>query len=649
MNFKTVLSIDLETYSSVDLQDSGVYAYAESEDFQILLLAYAWDNYPVQVIDMSESKQLPKELESALLSDFFLKTAFNANFERVCLAKYLGRTLPPEQWSCTSVMARELGLPGDLKGCGNALHFDEDKQKLKTGSALINFFCKPCTPTKSNGYRTRNLPYHNEEKWEDFKVYNIRDVETEREIRKILERFPTKDSEQALWVIDQKINDRGVQVDLDLAEKASFFDKSMKQKLKEEAFYLTGLSNPNSTPQVKTWIEEQTGIAVKSLNKADIPELREQIQDENVLRLLDVRAGLSKTSLEKYDAMLRVACSDGRVRGVTQFYGASRTGRWAGRLIQMQNLPQNKMSEDALDSARAILKQGNYRGLEMVFDDVPDTLSQLIRTAFIPKEGHRFIVADFSAIEARVLAWIASEQWRLEVFATHGKIYEASAEQMFHLPKGSVKKGDPMRQKGKVSELALGYGGSVGALISMGALKMGLEEAELKPLVDSWRRANPKITQFWWDTGNEAKNAVEEKVITSLPYGIKFYMAGPFLKCRLPSGRDLSYAYPQIQRNELTYMHAEKKQWVRTGTYGPKLVENIIQAIARDCLAETMIKLDSLGIPVVFHVHDEVICELPEGVGTVKEICDIMSQPISWAPNLLLNAEGYECTYYKKD
>lgn len=553
MEEKRILSIDLETFSSVDLRKNVVYKYAESEDFEILLFAYAWGDDPVNIIDFTEGNLLPTEVQQALFDPRVLKTAFNANFERVCLAKYFGQTLPPEQWSCTAVMARELGFPGSLEGAGKALGLEEEKQKMNSGRSLIQFFCKPCTPTKTNGHRSRNFPVHAKEKWELFKEYNGRDVESEREIRRILRQFYIKESEETLWAIDQRINDRGVQVDLQLAQKASDFDKMVERKLKEEALFLTGLSNPNSDAQLKQWIEEQTGVHVKSLNKSEIPELREKITNLKVLKMLDLRGGLSKTSLGKYDTMLRVTNADGRGRGVTEFYGASRTGRWAGRQIQLQNLPQNKMSMQSLDNARNLLRKGEYQGLEMLFRDVSDTLSQLIRTAFIPKEGHRFIVADFSAIEARILAWIASEKWRQEVFSTHGKIYEASVEQMFHLPKGSIKKGDPMRQKGKVAELALGYGGSSGALMSMGALKMGMEESELAPLVKSWRKANPNITAFWWDTGNAAKLTVSEKGITSLPYGVKFYMTGPLLKCRLPSGRDLSYVQPQIQKDELTY------------------------------------------------------------------------------------------------
>ena len=645
------LAIDIETYSSVSLQKCGVYAYAQSPDFEILLFGYAWDDGPVEVIDLARGQKLPQELQDALYDPEILKTAFNASFERTCLSAFMGQITPPEQWSCTAVMARELGLPGSLEAVGEVIGLPEDKQKSKTGRALIRYFSIPCKPTKTNGQRTRNLPAHDPDRWALYVEYNRQDVEAERAIRKKLSRFPIYEREQPLWVHDQHINDRGVGVDLALAEKAVEIDGVIKSRLLEKAKALTGLENPKSTSQLKGWIEDTAGIEVESLNKKSIAGVRADASCAEVDQMLDIRAGLAKTSTEKYSAMLRTACPDGRIRGLTQFYGAARTGRWAGRLVQMQNLPQNKMPDRDLDTARQLVAAGDLETLELFFDDISGTLSQLIRTAFIPRKGSRFIVADFSAIEARVIAWLASEEWRMEVFNTHGKIYEASAEQMFHLPKGSVKKGDPMRQKGKIAELALGYGGSVGALKSMGALEMGLEEAELKPLVNSWRAANPAITKFWWDTDAAARKTIQTKVPTKLPFGMGFHKQGPLLKLRLPNGRELSYVKPRIDDDSITYEGTIQSSggWGRIESYGPKLVENIVQATARDCLAVAIDRLERAGFPVVFHVHDEVICEVPNGVSSAKEISEIMSVPIEWAPGLPLKADAYECEYYRKD
>jgi len=644
------LAIDIETYSSVDLTKCGVYAYAESPDFEILLFGYAYDNEPVTVIDMTKN-ELPVHIIDALQNPSILKTAFNASFERTCLSSYLNMPMPPEQWDCTAVMARELGLPGSLAAVGEVIGLPEDKQKLKTGKALIRYFSVPCKATKANGGRTRNLPEHDTEKWNQYIEYNAQDVESERAIRKRLERFLIAPSERALWLHDQRINDRGVGVDLNFAEKAVAFDNIVKDRLFAKAQELTGLENPKSTAQLKGWIENESGVTVDSLVKAKIPDVRKAVNNENVDKMLDIRGQLSKTSTEKYNAMLRTACRDGRIRGLTQFYGASRTGRWAGRLVQMQNLPQNKMPDKDLDIARQLVAENDMKTLEILFDDISGTLSQLIRTAFVPKKGYKFIVSDFSAIEARVIAWIANEEWRMDVFNTHGKIYEASAEQMFHLPPGSVKKGDPMRQKGKIAELALGYGGSVGALKSMGALAMGLEEAELKPLVDSWRRANPAITKFWWDTDTAARRTITTKAPVSLPHGMKFFKEGPLLRLRLPNRRCLSYVKPAILDDNITYEGTIQSSggWGRIESYGPKLVENIVQATARDCLAEAIDRLENNGFPVVFHVHDEVICEVPVNKGSAEEVSEIMSEPISWAPDLPLRAAGYECDYYKKD
>lgn len=645
------LAIDIETFSSISLQKSGVYAYAESPDFEILLFGYAWDDGPVKVIDLASGEDIPSELLDALYDPEILKTAFNASFERTCLSAFMGSVTPAEQWSCTAVMARELGLPGSLEAVGTVLGLPEDKQKQKTGKALIRYFSIPCKATKTNGQRERNLPEHDPDRWALYIDYNRQDVEAERAIRKKLTRFPVIETEQPLWVLDQHINDRGVGVDIPFAQQAINLDSIVKDRLLEQAKALTGLENPKSTAQLKDWIEETAGVEVESLRKDKIGALREDADHDAVNEMLDIRAGLAKTSTEKYNAMIRTACKDSRIRGLTQFYGASRTGRWAGRLVQMQNLPQNKMPDRDLDTARQLVAAGDLITLEMLFDDVSSALSQLIRTAFVPRKGHRFIVADFSAIEARVIAWLAGEQWRLDVFNTHGKIYEASAEQMFHLPSGSVKKGDPMRQKGKIAELALGYGGSVGALKSMGALNMGLTEPELKPLVNSWRSANKAITRFWWDADDAARKTILTQAPATLPFGIRFRKQGPLLRLRLPNGRELSYVKPAVLDDQITYEGTMQASgaWGRIESYGPKLVENIVQAVARDCLAVAIKRLEERGFPVVFHVHDEVICEVPDGESSAKEIGAIMSEPIEWAQGLPLKADAYECDYYRKD
>ncbi len=644
------LAIDIETYSSVSLLKAGVYAYAQSPDFDILLFGYAFDDDPVDVIDLT-CEEFPQELKDAIYDPEILKTAFNASFERTCLSKYLGKVTQPEQWSCTAVLARELGLPNSLEQVGKVLGLPEDKQKLKTGKALIRYFSVPCKATKANGQRTRNLPQHDPERWALYIEYNGQDVEAERAIRKKLKAFPVDPSEQALWCHDQHINDRGVRVDEAMAEQAVKIDQIIKGRLLQDAKDLTGLDNPKSTAQLKSWIEDTAGIEVESLNKKSIGDVRAKADNDDVEAMLDIRAGLSKTSTEKYKAMLRTVCPDGRIRGLTQFYGASRTGRWAGRLVQMQNLPQNKLPDKDLDIARQLVCAGDLEALEVCFDDISGTLSQLIRTAFIPNPGCRFIVSDFSAIEARVLAWLAGESWRMDVFNTHGKIYEASAEQMFHLPPGSVKKGDPMRQKGKIAELALGYGGSVGAMKAMGALDMGLEESELKPIVNSWRAANKAITKFWWDVDAAARKTIQTREPTKLPHNMVFYKKGPLLKLRLPNGRELSYVKPAIVDDNITYEGTLQSSgaWGRIESYGPKLVENIVQATARDCLAVSIDRLEKAGLPVVFHVHDEVICEVPIDKCSAEELSAIMSETIDWAADLPLKAAAYECEYYRKD
>lgn len=644
------LSIDIETYSETELLTSGVYAYSEDPSFEIMLFGYSCNGSSVTVIDMTRD-EVPNFIINALTDPQVLKTAFNANFERTCLSAYFGIDLPADQWQDTMILAAELGLPRSLADVGKILGLPEDKQKMKEGKDLIRYFAKPCKPTKANGGRTRNLPCHDPEKWSQYIEYNRQDVVTEMEIRQILLKYSFSQSEQDLWVIDQNINDRGVMVDRVFAENAAKIDVEIREDLQATAKELTGLDNPNSVVQIKKWIKEQTGIEVTSLEKKYMADVLEQVKgNEKVEKFLALRRELGKTSTAKYKAMLQCKCEDGRIRGLTQFYGANRTGRWAGRLVQMQNLPQNKLPDEELDFARKLIKSGNRDAFEMLYEPA-STLSQLIRTAFIPKPGYKFIVSDFSAIEARVLAWAADEMWRLNVFNTHGKIYEASAEQMFHLPAGSVKKGDPMRQKGKIAELALGYGGSVGALIAMGALMMGLEENELKPLVDSWRRANPKITKLWWNTDSAVKLLLKTRKPQIMPHGMAIRKDGPLMRLRLPSGRELSYVRPKLDHEEnITYEGIiQDGGWGTINTYGPKVVENIIQATARDCLAEAMRRLEARGIEIVFHVHDEVICEVPKDAYTAQDIADLMGEPISWAPGLPLRADAYECYYYKKD
>jgi len=652
------LSIDIETYSSIDLTSCGVYAYTSAPDFEILLFGYAFDDPLVPfkeepvIVDIAQGEKIPAIVYNALWNPEVLKTAYNANFERTCLAKYFGKPMPPEQWQCTAVHALTLGLPGYLDGVAKVLKLEQ--QKDSAGQALIRYFSMPCKPTKSNGGRTRNLPEHDPEKWERFKEYCKQDVRTERDLRYKLDRYPLRKKEQKLWELDQKINDTGVMVDMQLVKNAITCDESCQEKYFQEAQKLTGLENPNSVAQLKDWLKEATGKTVKTLDKNKVKELLKETESETVKRVLELRQKMGKTSIKKYQAMERAVCPDGRVRGLFQFYGANRTGRWAGRLVQVQNLPRNSMPD--LDLARRLLKAGEFELLELLFDSVPDVLSELIRTALIPAPGHRFIVADFSAIEARVIAWLAGEKWRMEVFRSHGKIYEASASQMFKVPIEEITKDHPLRQKGKIAELALGYGGSVGALKSMGALEKGLKEEELPELVETWRAANPAIVQFWWDVGDAAMEAVRNKSTVQVHHGIEFSYESGGLFLRLPSGRRLCYVQPQIRQHPklnrltLTYMGTKTgNTWGRIETYGPKLVENIVQATSRDCLAEAMLRLDAAGYKIVMHVHDEVVLEMPEGQGSVEEVCEIMGQPLRWAPGLPLPADGFETEFYKKD
>lgn len=652
-----ILSIDVETYCDLDIKDVGAYRYCEHPSFEILLFAYAFNDEPVEIVDFKNHENIPFEVINALDDPNVIKSAFNANFERQSIENFFMQTwCPPEEWQCTMIKSLTIGLPGSLDMVGKALHLPEDKQKMKEGKELIKYFCKPCKPTKVNGQRTRNLPEHAPEKWETFKLYCKQDVEVERDIRNKLIRYKTLDKEQKLWELDQRINDRGINTDLELIKKAIECDAGYAEKLKIEATELTGLSNPNSPAQLKEWIGKRIGYAVGSLTKDTIPTLLQEAEIkgiEEVKRVLELRQLMGKTSIKKYKAMEVARCEDGRVRGLLQFYGANRTGRWAGRLVQVQNLPQNHLPD--LDDARKLVRTGQFNEIEFLYDSIPDTLSQLIRTAFIPAAGNRFIVADFSAIEARVLSWVAGEQWRLDVFNTHGKIYEASASQMFKVPIEDIKKGSDLRGKGKIAELALGYGGSVGALTSMDKEK-SIPQDELPGLVKSWRNANPKITKFWWDVDKAAKKAIHEKTTVCMQHGIKFIYDPGVLFIQLPSGRKLSYIRPKIEPGQydkdiITYegMEQTSKQWTTLETYGPKLVENIVQAIARDCLAEAMFKVTAVGYDIVMHVHDEIIMDVPKDKGSVKEICDIFGQSIEWAKGLPLRADGYECDYYMKD
>ena len=903
------LAIDVETYSSVDISTSGAYKYVQAPDFQIMLFAYAFNDEEVKIIDFMNGEYLPQEVNEALNDPKIIKTAFNANFERNAIeADTFDIYCPPEEWQCTMVKALTMGLPGSLGMVGKAMHFEEDKQKMKEGKALIQYFCKPCKPTKANSERTRNLPEHDPEKWEIFKTYCIQDVEVERDIRNKLSIYPTTDTEQRLWELDQRINDRGVGTDLVIIEKAIECDANYSIRLRNEAIEITGLSNPNSAAQLKKWIGERIGHEVTSLTKESVPVLLEEADDENVIRILELRKLMAKTSIKKYQTMKNARCEDGRVRGLLQFYGANRTGRWAGRLVQVQNLPQNHLPD--LDDARNCIRDGKFDDVEFLYDSVPDTLSQLIRTAFIPREGNRFIVADFSAIEARVIAWFAGEKWRMDVFKTHGKIYEASASQMFHVPIESVKKGSDLRARGKIAELACiaenqlvltnqglvkiqnvttnmmvwdglefvkhegviykgvkevitydgltatkdhlvwvggqsgaiqfgiaassgahiiqsgnsgqpiricennkprekmvknveplpsfntmhklwknsmgefrqsylrkikrmpnllqtkkntkmagqkiygcktemyklercklfklwgtrdriqihlcfrggvvddrklwitkkrdgvrqnkykwplrawksslgntptelcqstkvydiancgprnrftvsnklvhncGYGGGRGALIAMDKNK-DIPEDNLDKLIKDWRNANTNIVKFWWDCDKAAKKAVSEKTTVSMQFGLKFIYAPGVLFIQLPSGRKLSYIRPKIADGKfgkpiITYegMEQTTKQWTTLDTYGPKLVENIVQATARDCLAEAMFKVEKAGYDIVMHVHDEIITDVPKNKGSLKEVNAIFGEPIAWAPGLPLSADGYETDYYKKD
>lgn len=642
------LSIDIETFSEIDLPKCGVYAYADHPSFEILLFAYAFDDEKTQIVDLRCGELLPRRVLNALTDSSVTKTAFNAAFERTCLSKHLGTHLSAEGWQCTAVQSAMLALPLSLEGVGQVLNIE--RKKLKEGEELVRFFSLPCKHTKANGYRTRNLPEHAPEKWQRFKAYCVRDVDAEREIRQKLRNYPIPASEQALYRLDQEINDRGIMVDPVLVKHAIECDLQYKERATARAYELTGLSNPNSPAQIKEWLAGH-GVEADALDKKAVKALMPDADGE-VLEMLKLRLLMVKTSVKKYEAIQRSMCSDGRVHGLLQFYGANRTGRWAGRLVQVQNLPQNHIPDLAL--ARDLVKTGRYDDLETLFDSTPNVLSELIRTAFVPKPGCRFIVADFSAIEARVIAWLSGEQWRLDVFQNGGDIYCASASQMFGVPVEKHGVNGHLRQKGKIAELALGYGGSVGALTAMGALDMGLTEEELPTLVKQWRDANPHITKLWWDVDAATMTAFKEGS-TERVGPIAFQRQSGMLFITLPSGRRLCYVKPRLVDNKfgrksLSYEGiGESKKWMRIETYGPKLVENIVQATARDLLALAMLRLRNAGFEIVMHIHDEAVLEVPIGQSSVEEVCQLMAVAPDWAAGLPLRADGYECEFYKKD
>ena len=657
------LSIDLETYSSVDISKCGVYKYAEAPDFEILLFGYSVDGGEVVVLDLASGDVIPEEVLMALSDETVTKWAFNAQFERVCLSIYLKTHYPeyfhsysieedtvrnyldPHGWKCSMVWSAYMGLPLSLKSVGEVLKLSE--QKMDEGKALIRFFSVPCVPTKSNGYRTRNLPEHDPAKWELFKTYNKRDVEVEMAIQDKLHKFPVPDRVWEEYWIDQEINDRGIALDMAVVENAISIDAKTKEELSSQLKELTDLENPNSAAQMKGWLAEN-GLEMESIGKKEVAAVMETAP-EHITEVLALRQQLAKSSVSKYQAMQNAVCADGRARGMFQFYGANRSGRWAGRLIQLQNLPQNHMPD--LEQARELVKTGNVEAVEMLYDNVPKVLSELIRTAFIPKQGYKFVVSDFSAIEARVIAYLAGEEWRSEVFKNGGDIYCASASQMFHCKVEKHGENSHLRQKGKIAELALGYGGSVGALKAMGALEMGIPEDELQPLVDSWRTANPKIVQFWWDVDRCVKETVRKKKETET-HGIIFSYRAGMLFIHLPSGRKLCYVRPRIGENRfggeaVTYEGTgTNKRWERIESYGPKFVENIVQAISRDILCYAMRTLSHCFI--VGHVHDELIIECSRDV-SMDVVCEQMGRTPPWVPGLILNAAGFEAGFYKKD
>ena len=647
---KTELFLDIETYSGVDIRSAGLYPYVESEDFEVLLIAYAWDDEPVQVLDLLDPETPVEDLAAVmswLKSEDALKIAHNNAFERTALGKWCGQYLPPEEWSDTMILAAMNGLPMSLEAAGAALQISD--QKLATGTALINYFCKPCRPTISNKGRTRNLPEHAPEKWELFKEYCRRDVESMRQIYRRLQDFQVPAWEREVWCLDARINERGVLVDTELVQSAIAVDEAYKVEHTQEMQQLTGLDNPNSVQQLKTWLEA-VGVSCETINKATVADLLDTAPDKTTKRVLELRQLLSKTSTKKYHAMESMVCQDNRVRGIAQYYGAGRTGRWAGRGVQVQNLPQNHL--DNIGTVREIVRARDLDTLELCYSNVPDVLSQLIRTALVAKPGHTFLVCDYAAIEARVIAWLAGEQWRLDVFAQGGDIYCSSASQMFKVP--VVKHGinGHLRQKGKVAELACGYGGGVKALLAFGADKMGLTEAEMQTIVDQWRAASPRICNLWRKVEGAAVAALQNPGRTMMVPGcaVRYWRDKDALRCRLPSGRVLSYWGARLEDRKIVFMGQNQttRKWERTDTWGGKLVENIVQAVARDCLAVAMLRLDEAGFAPVFHVHDEVIVEAQEDTRW-QDVAEIMGWPIDWAPGLLLRGDGYTTNFYMKD
>lgn len=656
------LSIDIETYSSVDIKKSGLYKYVQSPDFEIMLFAYAWDFGEVYILDFTAGEQRSLEFKiilQALKDPQVIKHAYNAPFEWYCLNKFYYS--PLSQWCCTMLHGLYCGYTAGLAATAVALGLPEDKRKMGIGSALIRTFCVPCKPTNKNGNRTRTLPHHEPEKWNLFKKYCRQDVVTEMEIECKLSNFPVPEQEQKLWELDQQINSFGVAVDLELIEGALYCDQIITEELTQEAIKISGLQKPKSVKQLKEWLTEETGEEVENLQKTTVSQLIKTTDSDTARRMLEIRQELSKTSVKKYTAMREAVCSDGRVRGLLQFYGANRTGRWAGRLVQVQNLPRNYL--ETLSHARQLVKGKKVDALKLIYGNIPNTLSQLIRTAFIPSVGFIFVDADFSAIEARVIAWLSGEQWRLDVFATHGKIYEASASQMFGVPLELIKKGNleyELRQKGKIAELALGYQGGAGALISMDT-KKELKEEELPEIVRRWRSANKRIVDLWYSV----ENAAIEVMRTGYPVGIKglliareydCYNNQDFLTITLPSSRKLFYVHPFLTksdrgRDSLNYygLNQDTKKWEVVPTYGGKLVENIVQAIARDCLADSLVRLNAAGYQIVMHVHDEAVLDVPVLGADLNRVCEIMGQPIPWAPGLLLRADGFTTSFYKKD
>lgn len=653
------LSIDIETKSSVDIGKAGLYRYAQSDDFEILLFAYRYGNEDVQIIDLAQGEKIPDKIVKDLRNPQIVKHAYNAAFEWYCL-NIAGYKTPLCQWKCTMIHGLYCGYTAGLDATGKAIGLPQDKRKLATGKALIRYFCVPCKPTKNNGRRTWNLPKHAPEKWELFKEYCKQDVVTESAILKRLEAFPVPEEEEKLWQMDIRMNAFGVKVDTALISGALQINDHSTELLENEARAITGLQNPNSSVQLLDWVHNK-GVEMDNLQKVTVTEKLSNDLPNDVRRALEIRQQLGKTSIKKYVAMDTAKGKDDRVRGLTQYYGANRTGRWAGRLVQMQNLPRNYIK--TLDYARKLVKDRNYGGIKLLYGNVPDTLSQLIRTAFIPSEGNKFVVADFSAIEARVIAWLAGETWVNEVFATHGKIYEATASQMFHVPIEKIAKGNPeyaLRQKGKVATLALGYQGGANALIAMGALNMGLSEEELPDIVQRWRNANPRIRDLWYAVEEVAllvMQTAQPQAIYNLIFNLEsdIVYGQNFLTVQLPSGRKLYYPRPFLKENQFGKLAIhyytvgqQTRKWEVTSTYGGKMTENIVQAIARDCLAETLRRIDAKGLQVVFHVHDEVIIDAPVET-TVDEICDLMAEPIPWAPGLILKGAGFESNYYMKD